>query len=440
MADAVVRASSRRRFLAGAGAAAVTAGLAPAGLAPAAPRRRTLRIAQSAHFVPAFDDWFDHKFTPAWGARNGVEVTVDHYSVSDLRARAAAEVATRQGHDLFGFYDPPPGYEPHVVPVSDVVAECERRYGKLLPFAHRGTFNPRTQTYFAFSDAWAPEPLLYRADWWGEAGATPDTWERIREGARRVREKTGATAGFGLAPEPDSNTTLRGLLWSYGAAEQDEAGQVTINSRATVEAIKLMTALYRESMTSDVFMWDPSSNNRAFVWGRASIIQNAISALRTLEMQNPDLAKQAALAPPAAGPKGRLTGPHLLSCYVIWRFADSVELAKQFLVDLVAASEETFRASEWYNLPTFPRALPDLAARLGGSPPGGARYGVLADAASWTVGLGHPGYTTAAIEEVATRSVIPRMFARAARGEQSAEEAARQAEGEMKRIFARWQR
>jgi hypothetical protein len=32
------------------------------------------------------------------------------------------------------------------------------------------------------------------------------------------------------------------------------------------------------------------------------------------------------------------------------------------------------------------------------------------------------------------------MFARAVRGEQSGEEAARQAEGEMKRIFARWQR
>jgi multiple sugar transport system substrate-binding protein len=109
-------------------------------------------------------------------------------------------------------------------------------------------------------------------------------------------------------------------------------------------------------------------------------------------------------------------------------------------VDLVTASEEVFRASEWYNLPTFSRAVPDLAARLGSGRAGGGRYAVLADAASWTVGPGHPGYTTAAIEEVVTRSVIPRRFARAARGEQSAEETARQAEGEMKRVFARWAR
>ena len=159
--------------------------------------------------------------------------------------------------------------------------------------------------------------------------------------------------------------TLRGLLWGFGAAEQDEAGQVAINSPAAVEAVKLMATIYRESMIADVFMWDAASNNRAFVWGQASIIQNPISAIRSMEKSNPELAKQVMLAPPAAGPAARLAPANVLHCYVVWKFSDKIELAKRFLVDLVAASDEGFRASEFYNLPCFPRAVRDLPRKLG---------------------------------------------------------------------------
>src|SRR5262249_21158453 len=150
-------------------------------------------------------------------------------------------------------------------------------------------------------------------------GIRPDTWENVRDGARKIREELGVPAGFGLAPETDSEMMLRGLLWSFGASEQNETGQVTINSPATLEAIRFMTAVYRESMTSDVFVWDSSSNNRAFVWGRASVIQNAISALRQAEKQSPSVAKSAALTRAAAGPVARLMAPNVIHCYVIWK-------------------------------------------------------------------------------------------------------------------------
>ena len=72
----------------------------PAGDA-AAP---ALRIAQWAHFVPAYDDWFDRKF-----AVNGEAIRPHRRdrpsSLNELRARADTEVATQQGHDLFAFPD-----------------------------------------------------------------------------------------------------------------------------------------------------------------------------------------------------------------------------------------------------------------------------------------------------------------------------------------------
>src|SRR5262249_26786625 len=182
-------------------------------------------------------------------------------------------------------------------------------------------------------ESWAPNPLHYRTDWWDAAGVKPDTWELVREGARRIKAKQGPLAGFGLAPEPDTNNMLRSLLWSYGASEQDEAGNVTINSKGTVEALKLMAAMYRESMSPEVFGWDPSSNNRFYVYGRGSVIQNAISALRTAEQQAPDIARKTGLAPAPAGPHARLAAAHVIHCYVVWKFAENPELAQRFLID-----------------------------------------------------------------------------------------------------------
>jgi len=441
---------SRRALLAGA-ATAIAAGSLPVAFprrSPAAPP--VLRIAQWAHFVPAYDDWFDRKFTREWGQRNGVTVEIDHLSLSELRVRADTEVATQQGHDLFAFPESPAGYEAYVTPLTDVVTECERRFGRLPGFVHKGTFSPRSKQYFAVPESWAPAPLHYRSDLWGEAGVKPDTWELIREGARKIREKVGITAGFGLSPEPDSNMTLRGLLWAFGATEQDDAGQVTINSPATLEAVKLMATIYRESMSSDVFMWDAASNNRVFVWGRASIIENAISAIRSMEKSNPELARQVVLAPPAGGPAARLAPASVLHCYALWKFSDKAELAKRFLIDLVAAGAEAFRVSEFYNLPCFPRAVPDLATKLapGKTPPArkpgpgqpADRYALLAQADRWSASPGHPGYLTPAVDETVQRGVIPAMFARVARGDQSPEGSVRTAEVEMRRIFAKWAR
>ncbi len=429
---------TRRDFLKTTGAAVVATGVGPTvWVRRAQAKSGTLKIGQWAHFVPTFDAWFDKKFTKEWGEKHGVKVVVDHISVNDLRARAAAEVSARKGHDLFGFLDPPPAYEDQVVPMDDVVTECERRFGKLVNLAHRATYSPRTKRYFAFSDNWAPDPLHYRKDWWDDVGVKPDTWEKVREGARKIKDKHGAPAGFGLAQELDTNMMLRGLLWSYGAAEQDEEGRVTINSRATVEAIKLMTAIFRESETAEVFTWDPSSNNRLFVSGKGSIIQNAISAIRTAEKQAPDVAKNTALAPPAAGPKTRLGSEHLLHCYVVWKFAENPEMAKKFVVDLVAAYTDAFLASEFYNFPSFSKSVTDLRGKLAADKHNPQAYLILADAEKWSAYPGYPGYTTAAIDEAFNTFVIPNMFARVAKGEQSPEDSAKQAEAEMKRIFAK---
>jgi multiple sugar transport system substrate-binding protein len=248
--------------------------------------------------------------------------------------------------------------------------------------------------------------------------------------------------GIGLSQEIDSNMALRAVLWSFGGAEQDEEGGVAINSKETIEALKYVRALYRETMTPEVFTWDPSSNNRMILAGRASFVCNAISVTRTAEREDRAMSKKIGLTPALKGPVRRIAAEHVMNCYVIWKFAENPDGAKQFLVDLVDRFSDVFREGESYNFPCFPASLPDLERRIANDPRADPpdKYKVLGSVLDWATNVGFPGYATAAIDEVFNTFVIPTMFARVARDEMRPGEAAGAAERQIRRIFERWSR
>jgi len=420
----------------------LAAGALPASCARKAARtRKTLRIIQWSHYVPRYDQWFDKVFTKEWGEKNGTDVIVDHMAATEVPARGAAEAAAGQGHDLFHFISPPAAYERQVIDHADIVREAEKRHGKTIPLSQRSTFNPKTGKYFAFSDSYVPDPGNYRIDLWSAVGFPkgPDTWDDLRIGGSRIREKFGQPAGIGFSQEMDSNMALRALLWSFGGAEQDDAGRPALASKETIAALKFARALYRDAETPEVFTWDPSSNNRAMLSGRSSFVQNAISVTRTAEKENADMAAKIGLTPALAGPVRRIAAEHLMSCYVVWKFARNADGARQFLLDLVDNFASVFRESEFYNLPCYPATVPDVAGRLASDPkaqPSG-KYAVLSSALDWSTNVGFPGYATAGIDEVFNTFVIPTMFARVARDEATPEDAVRAAQAEIARIFER---
>jgi multiple sugar transport system substrate-binding protein len=318
----------------------------------------------------------------------------------------------------------------------------EKKHGKMIPLAQKSTFNPKTGKYYAFSDSYVPDPGNYRTDLWGPVGFPngPDTWEDLRVGGAKIKQQFGNPVGVGLSQEIDSNMALRAVLWSFGGAEQDEQGRVAINSKSTLEALKFVRALYKEAMTPEVFTWDPSSNNRMILAGRASFVCNAISVTRTAERENPEMAAKIGLTPALAGPVRRIAAEHLMNCYVVWKFAENPDAAKQFLVDLVDHFSDVFREGESYNFPSFPASLPDLEQRIANDPKAQPpdKYKVLGSVLDWATNVGYPGYATAAIDEVFNTFVIPTMFGRVARDEATPEEALRVAEQEIRRIFAKW--
>lgn len=411
---------------------------APAGTAVDRKREPTLRIAKRTNYILGYDDWWDQEFARRWGERNGIDVVVEHFDVNQTQAQAQAEIASQRGHDLFQLVVGAAPFEDDVIDHREIVEEVEAKLGKMTPFVEHSIVNPKTGKYFAFSDAWNPSPVHYRTDLWDGIGQKPESWDDVL-GAGRVLKARGHPIGIGMSPDVESNAALLGLMFCYGASIQDEDARIALNTRATVEAVKVGSALYRSAMTDEVLGWDIASNNRYFVSGRGSLIVNSIAALRALEAQDPQLAAKTGLRPFPAGPVGR-RAPYAVNAYVIWKFAENQEAAKRFLVDVAQESRASLVESQYLQMPSFPGALGALGDLVANDPraqpPG--KYALLAGAAEWTTNLGYPGHSNIAVQEVLEASVVSEMFAAAARGDMSAEEAVRTAEGKIKPIYDKW--
>ncbi len=426
---------TRRGLLARSGATLAAAGLAPRR---ARAQRKTLRIMQWRHFVPAYDPWFNETFAQKWGEANDVDVTVDNVGFADLTPRAAAEIQAQRGHDLIQFVTPHAMLVDHLVDHREIYEECSRRYGKSTEFALRAHFNPKTKAYTGFAAAYQPALVTYRNDLWTKAQATPNTWNDVLTGARQIKLLDGKPAGFSLAPEHNCEQTLRSILYSFGASEQDADGSPTLKSRATLDTLRYVKDLFEQAMTPDVLGWDGASNNRFMLTGEGCLTVDSLSIPRAAESMKLDFSGDLRLAAMPAGPASRL-GSFGFYTYSIWKFAENPEGAKQFLVDYVGQSRAAFLASGFQNMPCYPDTIPDLEALTGGAGNGVAgKYGLMKDVASWTTNTGHPGYTNPAVSEVYQRGTISKLFADVATGRLTPEQALDGADREERAIFDRW--
>jgi multiple sugar transport system substrate-binding protein len=442
----------RRELLRRAGVGAVSAGVAGSGLGQAfyGPLRfkgrwlkGDLSIIQWIHFVPAFDTWFDNVWIKKWGEKNDVQVKVDHILNTLLPARMAAEAAAGKGHDLFFNLAPQPSYEDKVLNHNEIVQEVTRKVGKIGVVAKHATYNPKTKKWFAFSDNYVPDPVVFRHDYWNNVGLVPNTWENVLKAAPKLKA-AGHPIGIGQSAnnDLDSNMALIAFMQCFGAYVQDDRAHVTLKSKHTVQAVKFMASIYKQGETPEIFGWDPSGNNNFLYSGRGSLILNAISATRTPEDNHLPFSKQLWIYPIPRGPVRRLGLEHVMGCYSIWKFAQNKAAAKKFLADLEINYKQATLASKLYNFPSFPGAYPFSQIRkvAGKDPhPPRGKYQILTTIAQkYTVNPGYPGYTNAAFAEMFFKYLIPQMFAQVSQGKMSAADSVSAATHDIKAIYAKW--
>src|SRR5581483_10446855 len=301
-----------------------------------------LKILQWAHFVPDYDTWFDNTYIKNWGEKNDVQVHVDHINNALLPSAAASEVAARNGHDLVQFLFPPSALEKQVVPVNDLVQEVTKKLGKMTDVAYKSTYNPKTKRYFGFPDNYVPDPIQYRKSFWFNAGVAPNTWDNVRKAAATLK-KAGHPVGLGMSNELDSNMMLMSMLYCFGGALQTEDGKPNINTKGTVEALKVMKDIFKNGESDEVFAWTAASNNQAFLAGRLSLAVNAISIARSAEDSgNQALSDDTWLRPIPRGSVRALGNEHVMGVFFVWKFAQNKEAAKQYMVDQQLAYRDHF--------------------------------------------------------------------------------------------------
>jgi multiple sugar transport system substrate-binding protein len=235
------------------------------------------------------------------------------------------------------------------------------------------------------------------------------------------------------------------LLYCYGGALQTADGKPNINTKGTIEALKVMRDIYRLGESDEVFAWTASSNNQAFLAGRLSLAVNAISIARSAEDSgNTALSDDTWLAPIPRGPVRRLGNEHVMGIYFIWKFAQNKQAAKQYLVDQQLAYRDHFLQSKFYNFPAWTnavkggfKAIRKITAADKHKPLG--KYTILTTIAEkYTTNVGYPGFANAAVGDIFNQFLVPQMFAQVAQGKMTPEDAARSMQGQFRSIYAKW--
>ncbi len=289
-----------------------------------------------------------------------------------------------------------------------------------------------------------PDPGDYRKSLWEGVGFPdgPSTWDELLDGGSRIFSEQGVQMGIGLSQEIDSNMAGRTLLWSYGGSIQDVNENVSLNSDATIEAVNYMKRLYENAMTDEVFAWNAASNNQGLIAGELSYILNSISAWRTAQEAAPEVADDVFFTPALAGPAAALAAQHVMYNWIVPDFDGvNVDAAEEFLLHYTENLASVTWHSKLYDFPAFTERVPNLDLWLGNDPFGAKpadKLKVLSTATEWAVNIGYPGPANPAIGQVFGEAIIPVMYAEAARGTKTPQEAVADAEAQIKLIFDDW--
>ena len=422
---------TRRQFL---GTTAAGTLVAPHVWAkPAWAQQKQLSILAWSHFVPAYDKWLD-QFAQEWASKNNVKLTVDHIPHLNLPAKIAAEVATQSGHDIVQLAGSgTEKFGPALLDLQDVADKLGKKYGGWTPLAEN--YSSYKGKFHSIPDYFIDFPGLYRKDLWTEIGMPngPDTWDEVRTGGAKLKAK-GFPIGIGLAHHNDSRNSWRAIMWSHGGSEVAKDGKtLTWNSPQVREGLKFMKALYKEAMTPEVLAWDDASNNRLLASGRGSWIHNPISAYRTIEGQNKELADKIHIQLSPKGPAGRLSYANCIA-YGVTKFSKNQDTAKAFIEHLTDSFKDAFRASTGYNNPFLKTYAKGPLPIISEDP----KLKVLEKSPEYHFTIGYPGTCTPAADEVYQQFIMIDAVAQFCSDKMDLEQTVKWGEEKLKAVYAKF--
>src|ERR1700742_757678 len=244
----------------------------------------SLRMLRPVRFVPADEEVFRanaKRFTD----KTGVDVKVDFVSWEDINQQTAVTANSGAGPDLIiGFNDSPHIYVDKIIELSDVAEYLGKRYGGWGFLAEKYGKRYKTNNWIGLPFGASGGPLVYRKSLVQAAGfeKVPDDHAGVLALCKKLKE-AGKPAGFALGNAVgDGNGFANWLLWSHNAAVLDEEGNITINSKETIAALKYLKELY-PTFIAGTPSWNDVSNNRAYSGQEIALTANGVSLYFSLK-------------------------------------------------------------------------------------------------------------------------------------------------------------
>src|SRR5438046_463840 len=228
----------------------------------------------------------------------------------------------------------------------------------------------------------------------------------------------------------DPNQWAYPVTWCFGGAEIDDKGKVVINSKQTIEALRFTVAFWKDCLDEGGLAWDDTSNNRAFLAGTISATINGASIYFVAKRQFPEIAKAMNHAHMPRGSAGRVYAIGGQGRAVM-KYATNQQVAKEFL--------------RWFmDRPQYDKWMAANDGYVVGPTPYWEKHTLwerdpklvpFKEASKYGRWPGYPGPPSRKASEVLVKYILVDMYAQAIKG-MNPEDAARWAEGELKKAYA----
>ena len=262
----------------------------------------------------------------------------------------------------------------------------------------------------------------------------PDDHAGLLDLCRKL-QKAGKPAGFALGNAVgDGNGFADWMLWSHGASLLDEEGNVIINSKETVAALKFVKELY-PTMIAGTPSWNDVSNNRAYSSQEISLTANGVSLYFSLK--NDPATKPIAddsehqLLPKGVAAASPMSGLTLNA--MVFKHSQYTNAAKAFLTFML----EKDQYEPWLNANSGYWSQPLAAYADAAVWSGDPKVKIFKEVMKSTYYAGYKGPISTATGAVRADYVLIQMFASVATDAATPEAAAAEAERRAKRYFRR---
>lgn len=396
----------------------------------------SLRVLRPSKFV-ATDDKIFNENTQKFAAAKGVQVKVDYSAWEDLRPQTAVTANTGAGPDVvLGWTDDPHLYSDKLIELTDVAEYLGKKYGGWYPLAERYGKKFGTNNWIAIPFGGAGGPAVYRISWVKEAGfdtfpTDMDGFLKLCRALQKIGHPAGFTSGHAVG---DGNNYCHWLVWAMGGFMVDENQKVAINSKQTIEALKMGKALF-ETYIPGTQSWLDPSNNKALIAGDIALTQNGVSLYYSIKNSTePKIAAMAAdlnNARMPIGPVGFGTEVALAINAMVFKHTKYPNAAKAYLIYMMEADQYDKWLTGTFGYWSQPLKAYEASDVWKSDP----KVAVYKDTMQNSLWLGYKGPINEASAAVVADYIMVDMVASVATGSATPEEAAAEAERRAKRYY-----